>query len=150
MPKRSNDDINVDDLAESFNMDRGLIEGLLEFDRDELAALFARIANADIPTATFKKARIDPPSFSVAKWSTFAQQFGLPQDVEQLKLETFTTPKYYLPPSLHEAMFENAWLWQDVYREMIDQTREEARVRILDPVCQPNSVYMHFVLFKGE
>ncbi|KAF8239902.1 hypothetical protein L208DRAFT_1235683 [Tricholoma matsutake] len=131
MPKRT-----IDDLADSINMDRGLIDGLLQFDRDELAALFAHIANeAKTPTA-FKKARIDLPSFS-AKWSDLAPQFGLSPDIEQLDLETFTTPKYYLPPSLHEAMFENAWRWQDVYREKVDQTREEARVRILDPYIVP-------------
>ena len=84
------------------------------------------------------------------KWSEFAKEFGLPDNASHLGLASFKTPRYRLSPSLHEAMFENAWCWQDVYREMIDQTREEARVRILDPVCQPNSVYMHFVLFNGE
>ena len=45
MPKRTNDNINVDDLAETINMDRGLIliDGLLQFNRDELAACGARI-----------------------------------------------------------------------------------------------------------
>jgi hypothetical protein len=49
-----------------------------------------------------------------------------------------------LPPSLHEVMFKNAWHWQDVYHKMVDHTREEATVRILELVCQPNSDYMHF------
>ena len=49
------------------------------------------------------------------------QMAPLPSDIELLDLETFTTPKYYLPPSLHEAMFENVWHWQDVYREKVDQ-----------------------------
>ncbi|KAF8239885.1 hypothetical protein L208DRAFT_1560090, partial [Tricholoma matsutake] len=89
------------------------------------------------PTATFKKARIDLPSFSVTKWSDLAPQFGLSLDIEQLDLETFMTPKYYLPPSLHEAMFENAWRWQDIYREKVDQTREEACMRILDLYIVP-------------
>jgi hypothetical protein len=146
MPKRTNDDIDVDDLVEAINMDRGLINGLLQFNRDELEALFAHIANeAKISTASFKKARINLPSFCDAKWSDLAPQFGLPSDIELLDLETFTTPKYYLPPSLHEAMFENAWRWQDVYHEKVDYTREEARVRLLDPVCEPNSGYMHFL-----
>ncbi|KIM89513.1 hypothetical protein PILCRDRAFT_769359 [Piloderma croceum F 1598] len=30
-------------------------------------------------------------------------------------------------------MFENAWRWQDVYREKVVHSRKEARVRILDP-----------------
>ena len=42
-------------------------------------------------------------------------------------------------------MFENAWRSQDVYREKVDHTTEEAKVRILEPVCQPNSNYMHFL-----
>jgi hypothetical protein len=145
MSKRTNENIN--DIANSINMDRGLIDGLLQFDRDELAALFAHIANeAKIPNAIFKKARTDLPSFSAAKWFDLAAQFDLSLDIEQLDLKTFTTPKYHLPPSLHEAMFENAWRWQDVYREKVDQTREE---RILDPVCQSNSGYIHLVLFNG-
>lgn len=98
-------------------MNRGLIDGLLQFNRDELAALFAHVANkAKISTVSLKKARIDLLSFSVAKWSDLAPQFGPRSHIRQLDLETFTTPKYYLPPSLHEAMFENAWHWQNVYR----------------------------------
>jgi hypothetical protein len=135
-----------EDLAGSINMDRGLIAGLLEFDRDELTTLLAHIANeAKIPTAAFKKVRIELPSFSVDKWSEFASQFGLSPKIEFVKLETFTIPKYYLPPSLHEAMFKNAWRWQDVYREKVDQTREGVGMRILDPVCQPNSGYLHYL-----
>ncbi|KAF8230837.1 hypothetical protein L208DRAFT_1399821 [Tricholoma matsutake] len=138
MPKRTKDDIDVDSLVELVNLDNGLVDGLLQLDRDELASLLAHIANeASITTTTFKKARIELPSFSVAKWSKFAEQFDLPQDVSALELEPFTTPRYRLPLSLQEAMFENAWRWQDVYREKVDHTREEARVRILDPYIVP-------------
>ena len=136
MPKRKNVDSTVDDLAEAFNSDKGLIDGLLEYDRDELAELIAHVANkAGITTATFKKARIELTSFTAAKWSDVAPSFGLKTDVELLELATFKTAKYCLPPSLHETMFENAWHWQDVYREHIDRTREETHVRLLDPVC---------------
>ena len=31
------------------------------------------------------------------------------------------------------------WHWQDVYHETVDQTREEARLRILEPVCRLKS-----------
>jgi hypothetical protein len=142
--KRSKDDIDVESLVESVPLDKGLIDGLQELDRDELAAVLAHVANvANISTAAFKKTRIELPSFSVTKWSDFAKQFGLLQNVSKLGLEPFTTPRYHLPPSFHEAMFENAWRWQDVYREKVDHTREETRLRILDPVCQPNSGYMH-------
>ena len=143
MPKRSHGTINVDDLAKSINMDRGLIDGLLQFDHDELSTLIAHVANeAKITGATLKKARTDLPSFSATKWSDFAAQSGLSQNIEHVELETFTTTKHHLPPSLHEAMFEDVWRWQDVYREKVDQTRG---LRILDPVCQPNNGYMQFV-----
>jgi hypothetical protein len=136
----------IESLVESVPLDKGLVDGLQQLDRDELAAVLAHVANvANISTAAFKKMRIELPSFSVAKWPDFAEQSGLAQDILKLKLELFMTPRYRLPLSLHEAMFENAWRWQDVYREKVDHTEEEARVRILDPVCQPNSSYMHFL-----
>jgi hypothetical protein len=94
---------------------------------------------ADLPTATFKKARVGLPSFSAAKWSKFARQYGLSEDPSFLNLEFFTTPRYRLPSSLHEAMFENAWRWRDVYLEAVAQERVEARLRLLEPVCLPNS-----------
>jgi hypothetical protein len=145
-PKRNQDDIDIESFIEAVPLDNGLIDGLQQLHRDELAAVLAYVANvANISTAAFKKSRIGLPSFSEAKWSDFAKQFGLPQDVLKLKLEPFTTPRYRLPPSLHEAMFENAWRWQDIYREKVDHTMEEAKVRILDTVCQLNSRYMHFL-----
>ena len=143
---RSKADIDIESLVDSVPLDKGLVDGLQQLYRDELAALLVHVANvANISTAAFKKTRIELPSFSVAKWSDFAGQFGLAQNILQLKLEPFTTPRYRLPLSLHETMFENAWRWQDVYREKVDYTKEESRVRILNPVCQPNSGYMHFL-----
>lgn len=140
MTKRKVDDIDIDEVVESVDLSGGLVGGLLNLGRDELAAFIADIANKGaIPTATFKRARAALPSFSQVKWSNFAQHLGLPNDPSRLHLQSFVTPSYQLPPSLHEAMFENAWRWQDVYRERVDQTREEARVRILDPVRQANS-----------
>ena len=143
--KRSKDDIDIESLVESVPLDKGLVKGLQQLHRDELVAVLAHVANvANISTAAFKRARTELPSFSVAKWSVFTKQLGLPQDVSKLVLEPFTTPRYRLPPTLHEAMFENAWRWQDVYREKVDYAREEAELGLLDPVCQPNSGYMHF------
>jgi hypothetical protein len=86
---------------------KGLIDGLQQLDRDELAAVLAHVANvANISTATFKKTRdggklnaIELPSFSAAKWSDFAKQFDLPQNVSRLQLKPFATPRYHLPPS---------------------------------------------------
>jgi hypothetical protein len=144
--KRNRDDIDVDSLVQSVPLDKGLIGGLLELNRGELASVLAHVANkASISTASFKKARIELPSFSAAKWSDFAKQSGLLQDTSRFRLNSFTTPRYRLPPSFHEAMFKNAWRWQDVYREKVDYTREEARVRLLDPVCESNSGYMHLL-----
>jgi len=117
-----------------------LIDGLLQLDHDELVVVLAHIANeACISTDLLKTARIDLPSFSAAKWSDLAPQLGLPQNLSQVNFYTFQTPRYHLPLSLHEAMFENARLWQDVCQEKVDQIRPEASVRILDPVCRPNS-----------
>ncbi|KAM6496571.1 hypothetical protein JOM56_007044 [Amanita muscaria] len=129
MSKR-NHDIDVDSLADSINR-------LLELDRDQLAELLAYIANEASIATTFKKARIERPSFSAVEWSNFAERFGLPDDIEKLSLGSFKTPMYHLPLSFQEAMFENAWRWQEVYREKSDHKREEARVRILDPYIVP-------------
>jgi hypothetical protein len=143
--KRSRDiDIDVDDVIASMNLDGGLLAAFKELTEDELAVLLGELANrARLPTSAFKKARVDLTSFSKAKWSDFAPQYGLPQRTSTLTLETFTTPRYRLPPSLHETMLQNAWRWQDVYRESMFQEREAGKVRLLEPVCQPNSDYMH-------
>jgi hypothetical protein len=78
-------------------------------------------------------------SFSKTKWTEFAAECGLPPTRPLwLDLVHFTTPKYRLSPSFHEAILENAWHWQDVYRERKDQVREAARLRLLEPVCQLN------------
>ena len=150
MTKRCREDIDVDQLIDSINLDKGLRAGVLELTADELTALLADFANlANIPSAAFKKARVDLPSFSTVKWTEFAGEHGLPLNASHLQPASFTTPRYLLSPSLHEAMFENAWRWQDVYREKVDRGREEGRVRLLEPVCQLISDYMHFVLING-
>ncbi|KIL55332.1 hypothetical protein M378DRAFT_28579 [Amanita muscaria Koide BX008] len=153
MTKRSHEDINVDKLIDSINLDKGLRAAFSGLTADELAALLADFANtANLPTAAIKKARVGLPSFSTAKWTEFALQYGLPSNVLHLNLEPFTTPKYRLPPSLHETMFENAWRWQDVYREKVDQGREEARVRLLEPVlyCSDFSIIQGRVIDEPE
>ncbi|KIL59813.1 hypothetical protein M378DRAFT_84610 [Amanita muscaria Koide BX008] len=146
MAKRSREDIDVDELINSINLDKGLRAGLLELTADELAALLADFANsANLPTAAFKKARLGLPSFSTVKWAEFAEEYGLPLNPSYLGLEPFTTPRYRLPPSLHETMFENAWRWQDVYREKVDQGREEGKARLLEPYIVPI-----IALFQGR
>ena len=139
MTRRNREDIYVDELINSINLDKGLRAGLSELTADELAALLADFANlANLSTAAFIKARIGLPSFSMVKWAEFAADYGLPRNPLRLELNPFTTPRYRLPPSLHETMFENAWRWQDVYREKADQEREEGKLRLLESVCQLN------------
>jgi hypothetical protein len=150
MAKHHHEDINVDELIDSINLDKGLREVFLELTADEIAALLAHFANlANIPTVAIKRARVGLPSFSTVKWAEFAIQYSLPTNSVYLNLQPFLTPRYRLPPSLHETMFENAWRWQDVYREKSNQGREQARMRLFEPVCQLNSDYMRFVLING-
>ena len=136
MTKRRAEEINVDDVVSCINLDKGLINGLLDLTNDELVAVLADVANkAQITTVSFKETRISLPSFSTVKWSNFAEQYGLSKKPEQVRFEDFSTPRYSLPPTFHKMMFENAWRSQDVYREPPYQTREGAKVRLLDPVC---------------
>lgn len=133
---KSNDDIDADDIIDSMKTDKGLRAAFAELTHDELAVVLGDLANsANLPNAAFKTARLDLPSFSTAKWSEFAEQYGLHNDVSYLNLESFKTARYRLPPSFHQALSGNAWRSQDVYREKIDQEREGARVRLLEPVC---------------
>lgn len=143
MPKRHSEDIDIEDFTDGITN----IDEILELNRDECAAVLGYIADkAEISMTSLKKARTRLPSFSGANWANFALQYGLHKDASMLVLEPFSTPRYCLPPSMHVTMFENAWRWQDVYREKSAQSREEAAVRILDPVSQPNNSYMHFIL----
>jgi len=140
------EDIDVDDVVSCINLDKGLVHGLLDLTHDELVAVLADVANkAQITNSNFKKARIDLPSFSTVKWSNFAEQYGLSPDPERVSFEAFSTPRYRLPPTFHKMMFESAWRSQDVFREPPYQTREDAKVRILDPVCQLMSVEICFL-----
>ena len=104
---------------------------------DELAKLLGDIANhGKIKTAAISKARISLPSFSGAKWTDLAKQFGFPNTLDNDRFEQVVIPIYSLPPSVHELIFKAAWRTQDVYQERQVQRREAARVRIMDPVRQ--------------
>jgi len=107
-------------------------------DNDKLASVLAQVANkANISTGKFKRARADLP-FPDAKWSKYAPRFGLTPGANNLNknsFDTFKTPSYHLPPSFHVAIFENAWLWQEVYQKRSFERPEEASLRTLDPVC---------------
>ena len=104
MTKRSRDDIDVDQLIDSINLDKGLRAGVLELTADQLATLLADFANlANLPTAAFKKARVGLPSFSTVKWTGFAREYGLPLNASHLHLAPFTTQgiasrRHYMRP----------------------------------------------------
>lgn len=137
MPTRHTEDIDVKNVIECINLDKGMVDGLLDLNRDELAAVLGHIANeGNIPNATFKIARSTLPSFSIVKWTDFASDFGLPTNPAKVNLTCYSTPRFRLPPSFQKTMFQNSWNWQDVYRETADQPQEQARLRILDPVCR--------------
>lgn len=91
-----------------------------------MVQILALIPNQDIKTPNIKR------SFSAAKWSDLAKQFGFADSFENnvLVFESVITPVYNLPPSFHVNMFEMAWRSQDVYQERMEQSR----VRIMDPV----------------
>jgi hypothetical protein len=153
---------NIDNIIASVDLPEGWVETLLE--DENLGALLAELANrGGISNSAFKKARMGLPSFSDAKWADIAPEFGLHPDTAILQLPSFTTPVYLLPPSFHVETYISAWNTLDVYREVEQQTREEARVRILDPVCllyifcmagsltEHRIVYCsHFGAFSGE
>jgi hypothetical protein len=124
---------NVNDVIASVDLPEGWFKTLIQ--DDHLEVLLAELANqGHITNAAFKRARLGLPSFSDAKWSELAPQFGLHKNIARLQLPTLTTPVCLLPPSFHVDNFTPAWRTLDVYREIGQQTREEARVRILDPV----------------
>lgn len=129
--------VDSEDVAVSVDLEEGWINKFLELTQDELAKVLADIANhGKIKTAAIKKARTSLPSFCGVEWTDFAQEFGLAEKVADHEFEPVVTPVYSLPPSVHEIMFEAAWRTQDVYQERRQQTREAARVRIMDPVRQ--------------
>lgn len=107
---------------------------VLKLPRDEIVKYIVDVADQ----AGIKITDDDPegyPSFSVAKWPSLAEKFGLASCFENNVFERVITPVYNLPPSVHEDMFEAAWRSQDVYQELPEQRRQITRLRIMDPVC---------------
>ena len=125
---------------QSVDLGVGWMQKILELDKDDLAVILGDLANkSKITNSTLKRVRMTLPSFSVAnlKWEDFAERSGLPWDPGflALRLQPFETPYYALPSSFHEAIIENAWRAQDVYREKSMHWGDEALIRLLDPVC---------------
>ena len=138
MPKRPADDANVETAIQAAGIeDDDWIQKLLKVDKEQLILIVSLIVNkSNIDNKSIKRARTELPSFSTEKWIDFAARAGLPEHPSYLQLEYFDTPVYQLPPSFHKAVFENSWRAQDVYQEAVEQTREESRARILDPVSK--------------
>ena len=138
MPKRPAEDANVETAIRAAGIkDDDWMQKLLEVDKEQLILIVSLIVNkSNIDNKSIKKARTELSSFSTAKWIDFAVRAGLPDNPSYLQLEYFDTPIYQLPPSFHKAVFENSWRSQDVYQEAVEQTREESRLRIMDPVSQ--------------
>lgn len=73
----------------------------------DLAYVLAALANAgQISASQIKKARIRLPSFSSAKWTELAPQFGLAPDLTMATVDSFSIPPVLLPPSFHETTAE--------------------------------------------
>jgi hypothetical protein len=81
--------VTVEDTAASVDLEEGWVTKLLELPGDELARLLGDIANhGKIKTAAIKKARTS------AKWTVFAEKFGLPDKLENNRFERVVTPVY--------------------------------------------------------
>jgi hypothetical protein len=125
---------NINDVIDSVDLPEGWFEVLSQ--DNNLQVLLAELADqGNVTDAAFERARMGLPSFSDSKWSELAPQFGLHKNIARLQLPTFVTPIYLLPPTFHLANITLAWQTLDVYREIEQQTQQEAHVRILDPVC---------------
>ena len=102
----------------------------------DLAYVLAALATAgNISDSQIKKARKDLPSFSAAKWSEVAPQFGLSDYLTTVQFDSYPITPVLLPPSFHETIAEAAWRIQDVFQERFTQEREEVRIRPFDAVC---------------
>lgn len=135
--KRLADELDVESAVEAAGIeDNDWLQKLLGVEKEQLILIISLLVNrSSIDNRTINRARTELPSFSMAKWVDFASmQARLPEDPRYLWLERFETPVYQLPPSFHRAIFENSWRAQDVYQEMVEQTKESSRVRMLDPV----------------
>jgi hypothetical protein len=105
-------------------------------DTDKMTGLIAQLANlSGVTDRALKKARRKLPSFSGAKWEDLSGKYNLPEKrftSEELPV-VHVTP-CYLPLSMHIELFEAHWRAADVYRDKEQQTREAARVRLLEMV----------------
>jgi len=134
--KRLVNDVDVEfAIAAAGIKDDDWLQKLLDLEEEQLILIISFLLNkGNIDNKSIKSARTELPSFSTTKWRDFAAQAGLSEDPSYLRLQYFETPVYQLPPSFHNAVFENSWRAQDAYEEIVVQKCRESRIRILDPV----------------
>ena len=105
------DDVDVESAVQAAGIkDDDWVQKLLDVEEEQqLILIISYLMNErNIDNKTIKSARTELPSFSTEAWSNFAAQAGLPDDPSYLKLGYFKTPVYQLPPSFHNAIFENS------------------------------------------
>ena len=107
--KRKADEAAIATSIQGVNLPPGWMQQLLVLGPD-LAYVLAALANAgNISASQIKKARISMPSFSAAKWTEVAPQFGLSDDLGSVRFDSYLITPVLLPPSFHETVAEAAW-----------------------------------------
>jgi hypothetical protein len=89
------------------------------------------------------------PSFARAEWKKVAPSLGLDSGFDKYQFKPLSLPHAYLPPLFHKRVMKDSMQWLDVYRERGIQSREAARVRLMDAVlCLTiNNQWLSFELF---
>ena len=86
--KRKADEAAIATSIQGVNLPPGWMQQLLVLGPD-LAYVLAALANAgNISASQIKKARISMPSFSAAKWTEVAPQFGLSDDLGSVRFDS--------------------------------------------------------------
>lgn len=135
-------EIKVEEVVSRIKLPPGWID-LVTNDPDVTLLLAHMAEQAGVTERDLKKTRRMLPSFSQAKWKEVALEFGLPPDLSEhaLKLERHSPPMCYLPPAFHKELFQGGWRVMDVYKEKHHQSREAARVKLLETV---SSIFSRF------
>lgn len=115
-----------------------VIDTLKGLDADDASTVLAFLGNeAGVNELKLKRKRIALlPSFSSEKWADIAGELDLPARIKDLHLDHFSPPSCILPSSLQKRMFMGCWDAMEVYQEKLSQTRNAARLKLLEPVTQ--------------
>ena len=65
MTKRQAEEINIDNVVSFINLDKGLINGLLNLTDDELVAVLADVANMVASASMFSDVRVNCSRFGI-------------------------------------------------------------------------------------